>query len=68
MLGDRFHAAVQYALIVHAGQTRKGTSVPYVSHLFAVTAGCTDTFQSPKSDWPRRKQAYLTSVTGRSSL
>ena len=37
-LGARFDAAVQYALIVHAGQTRKGTSIPYVSHLFAVTA------------------------------
>ncbi len=36
MLTTRFESALQYACIVHAGQVRKGTTVPYVSHLLAV--------------------------------
>lgn len=36
MLTPRFESALQYACIVHAGQVRKGTAVPYVSHLLAV--------------------------------
>ena len=36
-LGPRFDAAVQYALIVHSGQERKGSRVPYVSHLLGTT-------------------------------
>lgn len=38
ILSPRFEEALQYACIVHAGQTRKGTSLPYVAHLLAVTA------------------------------
>lgn len=37
-LTKRFSEAVHYACVAHAGQTRKGTSIPYVSHLLAVTA------------------------------
>ncbi len=35
-LSDRFKDALVYAAQVHSGQTRKGGSVPYVSHLLAV--------------------------------
>ncbi len=38
MLSERFDAALAYATRVHAGQLRKGTSVPYVSHVLAVAA------------------------------
>lgn len=34
----RFTAAVTYAARVHAGQLRKGTGIPYVSHVLAVCA------------------------------
>jgi len=37
-LGPRFEDALIYALHVHAGQTRKQTSVPYAAHLLAVAA------------------------------
>jgi GTP pyrophosphokinase len=37
-LTNRFEHALTYACLVHAGQTRKGTAVPYVSHLLAVAA------------------------------
>jgi len=36
MLTDRFVAAVDYAVELHRPQMRKGTSIPYVTHLFAV--------------------------------
>ena len=36
MLTDRFVAAVDYAVELHRLQLRKGTSIPYVTHLFAV--------------------------------
>jgi len=36
MLTARFEAAFQYAAIAHGGQTRKGTAVPYLSHVMAV--------------------------------
>ena len=36
MLTDRFSRAAQYAIELHRAQTRKGTSIPYVTHLFAV--------------------------------
>lgn len=36
VLGDRFAEAVAYASQVHASQVRKGTDIPYVSHLLAV--------------------------------
>jgi GTP pyrophosphokinase len=32
----RFDQALQYASVVHAGQCRKGTTVPYISHLLIV--------------------------------
>jgi (p)ppGpp synthase/HD superfamily hydrolase len=35
-LTPRFTEALAYATEVHAGQSRKGTSVPYVSHVLAV--------------------------------
>lgn len=38
MLSQRFHDAAKWAADLHAGQTRKGTQIPYVSHLLAVTA------------------------------
>ena len=37
-LSPRFEQALQYATVVHAGQKRKGTEIPYVAHLLAVTA------------------------------
>ena len=36
--GERFEKAVVYALRVHGGHVRKGSGVPYVAHLLAVTA------------------------------
>ena len=38
VLTDRFDRALHYATHVHGGQVRKGTSVPYVAHLLAVSA------------------------------
>src|SRR6266571_5004681 len=38
VLTDRFDRALLYATHVHGGQTRKGTSIPYVAHLLAVAA------------------------------
>lgn len=38
MLGDRFERALQHANRLHAAQTRKGTGIPYVSHLLSVAA------------------------------
>jgi len=35
---SRFAQALIYAEAAHAGQVRKGTSIPYISHLLAVTA------------------------------
>lgn len=37
-LGPRFDTALAYARQAHASQTRKGTAVPYVAHLLAVSA------------------------------
>src|SRR6202161_627883 len=37
-LGLRLQLAYRYAAEKHAGQTRKGTAVPYLSHLMAVTS------------------------------
>src|SRR5512136_3171826 len=34
----RFDEAFVYAHQLHAGQTRKGTTIPYIGHLLAVTA------------------------------
>jgi (p)ppGpp synthase/HD superfamily hydrolase len=38
VLTERFDRALLYATHVHGGQVRKGTSIPYVAHLLAVTA------------------------------
>jgi (p)ppGpp synthase/HD superfamily hydrolase len=35
---DRFVEAVEFAVSAHAGQTRKGTQIPYLAHLLAVAA------------------------------
>lgn len=37
-LSARFEEALVFATRLHAGQTRKGTTIPYISHLLAVTA------------------------------
>jgi len=38
VLTDRFTRAVDYARIAHAAQVRKGTTVPYLTHLLGVAA------------------------------
>jgi (p)ppGpp synthase/HD superfamily hydrolase len=38
LLGPRFASALGFAALLHAAQRRKGTQIPYVSHLLAVTA------------------------------
>jgi (p)ppGpp synthase/HD superfamily hydrolase len=37
-LGNEFERALIYALWIHGGHTRKGTQIPYFSHLMAVAA------------------------------
>ena len=37
-LSDRFCSALDYAARLHSAQTRKGTPVPYVAHLLAVSS------------------------------
>jgi len=37
-LSTRFDDAVQYASIVHGGQTRKSTGIPYLAHVLSVAA------------------------------
>jgi (p)ppGpp synthase/HD superfamily hydrolase len=37
-LGPRFLKALSFATRLHAGHFRKGTAIPYVSHLLAVTS------------------------------
>ena len=36
VLTDRFARAVDYARIAHAAQVRKGTTIPYITHLLGV--------------------------------
>ncbi len=38
MLTERFDEAFRYAHRLHRDQTRKGTSIPYISHLMTVAA------------------------------
>jgi (p)ppGpp synthase/HD superfamily hydrolase len=38
VLGDRFNEALAFAVELHANQARKGTIIPYVTHLFSVCA------------------------------
>jgi (p)ppGpp synthase/HD superfamily hydrolase len=37
-LSARFEEALVYAARLHAGQTRKGTDIPYIGHLLGVTS------------------------------
>jgi (p)ppGpp synthase/HD superfamily hydrolase len=37
-LTERFARAVDYARTAHAGQVRKGTAIPYITHLLGVAA------------------------------
>jgi (p)ppGpp synthase/HD superfamily hydrolase len=37
-LSPRFDQALHYAALVHAGQLRRGTGVPYLAHLLGVTS------------------------------
>lgn len=37
-LTPRFEQALHYTLLVHAGQRRKGTMIPYTAHLLAVVS------------------------------
>lgn len=36
--GEKFERALEYASILHRDQCRKGTSIPYVTHLLAVAS------------------------------
>lgn len=38
ILSNRFEQALVYAAIVHAGQLRKGTEIPYLAHLLGVAS------------------------------
>jgi (p)ppGpp synthase/HD superfamily hydrolase len=38
MLTDRFDHALAYASRIHRDQTRKGTAIPYISHLMGTAA------------------------------
>lgn len=38
ILSPRFEQALQYAVVVHAGQQRTGTGVPYLTHLLGVAS------------------------------
>jgi (p)ppGpp synthase/HD superfamily hydrolase len=38
VLTDRFTRAVDYARIAHAAQVRKGTNIPYITHLIGVAS------------------------------
>lgn len=38
MLTERFDDALSFASRLHREQCRKGTSIPYISHLMAVSA------------------------------
>jgi (p)ppGpp synthase/HD superfamily hydrolase len=38
MLTEKFQLAIDYAFELHKHQTRKGTSIPYLSHLMSVAA------------------------------
>src|SRR3954447_23425749 len=104
-MSERFSDALRYAEEKHRTQRRKGSDLPYSSHLLAVCSlvledggsedeaiaallhdapedqggeatlneirdrfgadvadiveGCSDTFETPKPPWRRRKQAYI---------
>ena len=114
LLTNRFTDAIDFALVAHCAQVRKGTRIPYLSHLLAVASlviehdgdedsaiaavlhdapedqggramvgqirarfgvevaaiveACTDTFESPKPDWPPRKTKYVEHLAADASL
>ena len=37
-MGERFEKALEYAALIHAGQFRKKTGVPYIAHLLGVAS------------------------------
>jgi GTP pyrophosphokinase len=37
-LSDRFDKALMYATLIHAGQFRKETGIPYIAHLLGVAS------------------------------
>jgi (p)ppGpp synthase/HD superfamily hydrolase len=37
-LSPKFDQALHYAVLIHAGQVRKGTEIPYLSHLLGVAS------------------------------
>ena len=37
-LSPRFEQALHYAVLIHAGQIRKGTEIPYLAHLLGVAS------------------------------
>ena len=38
IITDRYNEALSYAETLHRNQFRKGTSIPYISHLMTVSA------------------------------
>ena len=38
MMSPRFEQALTYAAVLHSGQMRKGTGIPYIAHLLAVAS------------------------------
>jgi hypothetical protein len=38
LLTNRFTDAIDFALVAHCAQVRKGTRIPYLSHLLAVAS------------------------------
>lgn len=53
-LGERFDAALIYASEVHRKQQRKGTEVPYASHLLGVTASVLEDGGDEDQSRPRK--------------
>ncbi|MEN9802951.1 MAG: hypothetical protein RLZ37_2076 [Actinomycetota bacterium] len=43
ILTDRYHSAIGLALELHYGHVRKGTTIPYISHLLSVSSLVLDT-------------------------
>jgi len=37
-LSPRFDQSLHYAVLIHAGQFRKGTEIPYLAHLLGVVS------------------------------
>jgi (p)ppGpp synthase/HD superfamily hydrolase len=105
ILTQRYEDALLYATRLHTNQLRKGSSIPYLTHLLSVSAlvlenggdedqaiaallhdavedqggiktlneikekfgnrvayiveGCSDSFETPKPPWRKRKEAYI---------